>query len=138
MKGDVLEKMVDVATRAMKYSNIGAKKSIGAAVLGSSGKIYGGTCLISIPQDYCAERVALLKAVSSGEKKIESVLVTWYDKKGKKSDKVGGPCGICLNALWQLSNNPNLNIILYSLTTKKPIERKIRDFYPYPYTQRIK
>jgi len=133
MEKSVLEKMVKVAADSMSHSNIARRKSIGAAVLGSSGRIYGGTCLISIPQDYCAERVALLKAVSEGEKRIEAVLVTWYGRAGKP----GGPCGICLNALWQLSNNPDLEIIMFSLDTKKPVTNRIRDFYPHPYNQRI-
>jgi len=125
------EEMFRIAKEAMNQSNIKEKNHrVGAAVLGKSGKIYSGCCFISIPQDYCAERVAILKAVSEGEKKIDSVLITWYGKLGR----IEGPCGICLNSLWQLSNNSKLKIILWPTKEKKPLVKEIKDFYPYPYT----
>jgi len=78
------------ARKAMKNSNGSMGHKIGAAVLASSGKIYGGCSLTSIPQDYCAERVALLKAVSEGERKIESILITWEGPFGR----LQGPCNL--------------------------------------------
>ena len=131
----IIKEMFRIAQKSMNSSNVSDENhKVGAAALGESGKIYGGCCLISVPQDYCAERVALFKAVSEGEKKIEAILIT---KHGKR-EKIGGPCGICLNALWQLSNNPELEIILQRTNEKKPIIKKIRDFYPYPYTSTFK
>jgi cytidine deaminase len=127
-----IENMLKVAIGTADFSNVDTNKAICASALGSSGKIYGGPCFVSIPQDYCAERVVLLKALSEGETKIDSILITWLDH----DKKIDGPCGICLNALWQLSNNENLEIIIYS--PKKDITiRNIRDFYKYPYSQKI-
>jgi len=121
------------ARKAMKNSNGSMGHKIGAAVLASSGKIYGGCSLTSIPQDYCAERVALLKAVSEGERKIESILITWEGPFGR----LQGPCGICLNALWQLTNNLELEVLLWPTEEKEPVVKKLKDFYPYPYTPNV-
>ncbi|HKZ45742.1 MAG TPA: hypothetical protein VJ343_03505 [archaeon] len=133
---ETLLKMRQVASNARKNSN---EKSddhrVGAAILGSSGKIYGGCCLLSIPQDYCAERVALFKAISEGEKKIEAVLIT---RNKKREGSEGSPCGHCLQALWALSNNPNLLIYSWHENQEEPFEPyEIKYFYPHPYSPKI-
>lgn len=66
-----------------------SKALVGAAVLAASGKIYGGHNIenSSYGLTTCAEQVAILKAVSEGERKISCVYV--YTKDGWP------PCGIC-------------------------------------------
>ena len=69
------------------YSNF----KVGAAVLAKSGKIYGG-CNIenaSYPVTNCAERTAIFKAVSEGERELEAIAVI-ADTEGPCS-----PCGAC-------------------------------------------
>lgn len=64
---------------------------VGAAVLTESGKIYQG-CNIenaSYGATNCAERTAIFKAVSEGEKKICAIAIM------SKAGDFTPPCGIC-------------------------------------------
>jgi len=66
------------------YSNY----RVGASVLGASGRIYTG-CNVensSYGLTVCAERVAILKAVSEGERELKAVCV---------AAKSARPCGAC-------------------------------------------
>lgn len=64
---------------------------VGAAVLAASGKVYGG-CNIensSYPLGNCAERTAIFKAVSEGERELMAIAIV-ADTPGPCS-----PCGAC-------------------------------------------
>lgn len=68
-----------------------SKFPVGAAVRTASGKIYTG-CNIenaSYPVTCCAERVAIFKAVSEGEKEFEEMAVAANTKRPVP------PCGSC-------------------------------------------
>ncbi len=62
---------------------------VGAAILTSSGKIYDGINVESaaFPTTMCAERVAIYKAVSEGERDFVAIAVV--------TDNAGSPCGGC-------------------------------------------
>jgi cytidine deaminase len=82
--------LIDLAIEARKrahapYSNY----RVGAALRTSSGRIYTG-CNIenaAYPQTMCAERVAIFKAASEGEKEFEVIAVV--------TSNGGTPCGGC-------------------------------------------
>ncbi len=63
--------------------------AVGAAVLTESGKIYDGVNIENAvyPLTMCAERVAIFKAVSQGEKSFQAVAVVTRNG--------GTPCGSC-------------------------------------------
>jgi cytidine deaminase len=66
-----------------------SKYKVGAALRTKSGKLYTG-CNIenaAYPQSVCAERVAIFKAVSEGEREFEVIVVVTPDG--------GSPCGGC-------------------------------------------
>lgn len=68
-----------------------SKYRVGASVLCSNGKIYSG-CNVensSYGLTICAERVAVFKAVSSGERIVKAVCVATPD------DESGSMCGAC-------------------------------------------
>lgn len=71
------------------YSNY----PVGAALVTSSGKIYDGVNVenAAYPTSMCAERVAVFKAVSQGEKSIFAIAVA--------SNNAGTPCGSCRQVL---------------------------------------
>ncbi len=73
------------------YSNF----KVGAALLGQSGKIYTGVNVenSSYPAGICAERTALVKAVSEGEQDFQALVVT------SSSPHATSPCGICRQML---------------------------------------
>lgn len=62
---------------------------VGAAVLTSSGRIYDGINVESaaFPTTMCAERVAIFKAVSEGEREFDAIAVV--------TENAGSPCGSC-------------------------------------------
>ena len=80
----------EVAKKAYApYSNF----RVGAALITDTGNIYTG-CNIenaSYPATVCAEDVAVVKAISEGEKKINVIAVACIDA---KSDTALFPCGI--------------------------------------------
>jgi cytidine deaminase, homotetrameric len=90
------EKLVQAALRAREkayapYSGF----HVGAAVLADNGRIYTG-CNVenaSYGASICAERTAVVKAVSDGAKRILAVAVTG-DSEGPTL-----PCGICRQVL---------------------------------------
>ncbi len=62
---------------------------VGAALLGKSGQVYLG-CNVenaSYSHTVCAERTAILKAVSEGEREFEAIAVVTRNG--------GSPCGAC-------------------------------------------
>ncbi len=66
---------------------------VGAALLGKSGQVYTG-CNVEnavYPLCTCAERTAVVKAVSEGEHKFVAIAVT--------TENGGAPCGSCRQIL---------------------------------------
>ncbi len=79
---------------------------VGAALLGRSGAIYTG-CNIenaSFGATNCAERTALFKAVSEGERRFDAIAIV------SSSGKPTPPCGICRQVLAEFA--PNIAILL--------------------------
>lgn len=62
---------------------------VGAALLTASGKVYSGVNIenAAYPATICAERVAVFKAVSEGEKQFTAIAVV--------TENGGMPCGSC-------------------------------------------
>ena len=86
--------LVQTAIEARKwvyapYSNY----PVGAALLTSSSRIYDGVNIenAAYPSSMCAERVAIFKAVSQGERQFEAIAVVTRDG--------GSPCGTCRQVL---------------------------------------
>lgn len=76
------------AARAFAYAPYSNYK-VGAAVLAKSGKIFSG-CNVenaAYPSGLCAERVAIFKAVSEGEREFATLVVV--------TSNLGSPCGAC-------------------------------------------
>lgn len=69
------------------YSNF----KVASAVLCESGKVYTGVNIenLSYPAGICAERTAISKAISEGERKILKIAIV------SSSDDITYPCGIC-------------------------------------------
>ena len=94
------EKLIEMAIEARKsaYAPYSGYR-VGAALLTKSGKVYLG-CNIenaSYTPTVCAERVAVFKAVSEGEKEFEAIAVCG----GNKEEIEGSfpPCGVCRQVL---------------------------------------
>ena len=84
-----------------------SKFKVGAAVLMENGKIYTG-CNIenaSYGATNCAERTAIFKAISEGNRKIRAIAIVGAD------DEYTYPCGICRQVIAEFADK-NTEIIL--------------------------
>ena len=103
---EVQEKMIALAKEAMTYSySPYSHYPVGACLLTKSGKMYTG-CNVenaSYGISNCAERTALFKAVSEGEREFTAIAVA-------TSRFLGWPCGICRQALYEFA--PDLLVIV--------------------------
>lgn len=77
---------------------------VSAALLTDSGKVYSG-CNIensSYGATICAERVAIFKAISEGEKNFTKIAIVSKSNNEKFKDFAGDftyPCGICIQVM---------------------------------------
>jgi len=112
--------LIDLARKVRKkaYAPYSHYK-VGAALLGKSGKVYTG-CNVenaSYSHTVCAERTAVLKAVSEGETEFEAIAV--ITRNG------GSPCGACRQVLSEFA--PELTVYIadkdgaYRTTTLKKL-----------------
>jgi len=78
------------------YSNF----HVGAALIGNSGKIYTGVNIenSSYGATICAERTAIVKAISEGEKKIKALAIS------SDSKDYTFPCGICRQVILEFAD----------------------------------
>ena len=79
---------------------------VGAALLTASGRIFNG-CNIenaAYGATICAERVAVFKAVSEGEKDFVALAVA------ASGEDIAAPCGTCRQVLYEFA--PNLTLYL--------------------------
>lgn len=88
--------LVKMAAEAKEFAYAPYSKfRVGAALLAQSGKVYKG-CNVesaSLGGTNCAERTALFKAVSEGERKFSKIAVIG------DSPNLTFPCGICRQVL---------------------------------------
>lgn len=92
---------------------------VGAALVGKSGNVYTGANVenAAFSVTCCAERVALFKAVTSGEREFTAIAVT------SDSDDLTFPCGVCRQALNEFA--PHMYVISSNKDLK--FEKKMLD-----------
>ena len=91
------------ANAYIPYSNY----RVGAALLCADGEVYTG-CNVesaSYTPTICAERTALVKAISDGQRDFSAVAVVTRDG--------GSPCGVCRQLLFEFS--PQMTVIMADL-----------------------
>jgi cytidine deaminase len=99
---------------------------VGAALETSDGKVYTG-CNIensAYSATCCAERVALVKAVSEGRKKFKRLVVA-----GDNS-KICPPCGVCRQSFSEFVSD--MEVIMSNSRGKTKVAR-LKDLLPTPF-----
>lgn len=118
------EKLIKVAEKARKRAYAPYSKfKVGAAILSSDGKIFTG-CNIenaSFGLTVCAERVAILKAISEGSSKFEAIAIVG------DTNRPCSPCGACRQVISEFGKD--IKIIMYNLKGDIKI-KKIDELLP--------
>lgn len=100
--------LMDKAKKASEFSySRFSKFAVGAAIITSTGKIYTG-CNVensSYGLTICAERCAIFKAVSEGEKEILAVAIY-----SPNTDNCY-PCGACRQVMYEFKGDNDIEII---------------------------
>lgn len=123
MKSRLLERAAQARTWAYApYSNY----QVGAALLTESGKIYDGVNVESAayPSSMCAERVAIFKAVSEGEREFVAIAVS--------TANAGTPCGGCRQVMVEFSTT--MPVLIGDADGKLVYEMSVIDLLPGAFT----
>lgn len=123
--------VIDPAVQRLLESAIAASRNayipysnypVGAALRALDGTVYGG-CNIenaSFPVTICAERTALVKAVSEGQRQFDLLVVV--------TKNAGSPCGMCRQMLYEFA--PDLRVILADLDGHIASDTHLRALLP--------
>jgi cytidine deaminase len=121
------DRLVAAATRAR--GNAVSKRSgfaVGAAIESGDGAVWGG-CNVensTYGLTVCAERVAIWKALSEGQRKFTAVAVV------TGAAEPTPPCGACRQILWEFAGD----VPIVSATTGGKRKRyKLSEIFPEPF-----
>jgi len=119
-----VKKLIEEAMKAKEkaYAEY-SKFKVGAALLTKSGKIFTGVNVenASYGLTVCAERVAVFKAVSEGEREFLAIAVV------SDSQEITPPCGACRQVLFEFSED--MDVIMANKDGKYEI-MKLKDLMP--------
>lgn len=105
MSEEGLEPLIDAAKRA-RFQSIApfSKFLVGAAVKTAAGKVYTGCNVESASYGLtvCAERVAIWKALSEGERDFTELAVV------ADTGTLTPPCGTCRQIIWEFCRNATI------------------------------
>lgn len=116
---ELLKIAKDISHKAYSpYSNV----KVGAALEGKSGKIYMGVNVenASYGGTICAERTAVVKAVSEGEREFRRIAIA-----GSIKNLV--PCGICRQFLSEFNSDME---VIYEDEEGKIVETSLAELFP--------
>ena len=97
------QQLIEKAIEAQKFSySPYSGYKVGACLLTKSGKIYTGCNIenVAYGPSNCAERTAVFKAVSEGEKDFEKIAIV-----GGDCSSFAYPCGVCRQVLSEFSKD---------------------------------
>ena len=121
------ENLIKLATEAREnayapYSNF----KVGAALLASNGKVFTGCNVENATYGLtvCAERVALWKAVSEGEREFVAAAVV------ADGERPPTPCGACRQLLWEFSGD--IEVITANLRGARQ-SYHLSELFPHPF-----
>ena len=119
--------LIDAAKQAREnahapYSNF----RVGAALRSTSGRIFAGCNVENATYGLtmCAERVAIFKAVSEGERGFSAIAVV------TDTDVLTPPCGACRQLIWEFCGD--IPVSLANLKGKIEVIQ-MRELFPRPF-----
>jgi cytidine deaminase len=104
----IIEQLIQEALKAKQFAQAPFSNfKVGAVLVRTDNRIYRG-CNIetsSFGLTICAERVAIFKAISEGEKEFKSIFIA------SDSERFTPPCGACRQVLWELAGDIDVFMI---------------------------
>jgi len=123
LNDELRQKLIEAAIQARGWAYAPySKYTVGSALLTRSGKIYEGVNVenAAYPLCICAERVAVFKAVSEGEREFTAIAVATVNG--------GSPCGSCRQVLYEFS--PETVVLLVDEHGKVTAETNVTQLLP--------
>ncbi|MHB8927886.1 MAG: cytidine deaminase [Bacillota bacterium] len=122
-------RLLDLAAtyRRRAYSPYSGYK-VGAALRTPGGKTYGG-CNIenaAYGPTNCAERTAVFKAVSEGDREFSAIAVTGG------GEGFPYPCGVCRQVLSEFAR-PDLRVVMANVDTGEAVIATLADLLPFSF-----
>ncbi len=121
-----MKDLMELAKKARENAYIPYSKfAVGAALLASSGKVYTGANIenASYGLTLCAERTAIVKAVSEGEREFTCIAIV------ADTPEPVLPCGACLQVMAEFHID---KLILGNLTTTREVN--LSELLPHNFT----
>jgi cytidine deaminase len=105
-----------------RFSNF----KVGAALRTAEGEIFGGCNVENATYGLtiCAERVAIFKAISEGERQFDAIAVV------TDTDTLTPPCGACRQLIWEFCGD--VPVVMVNLKGKSEIF-KMSELFPKPF-----
>lgn len=105
--------------------------AVGAALLTREGKVYEG-CNIenaAYTPTNCAERTAIFKAVSEGEREFAAIAVVG-GREAEEAENICAPCGVCRQVMMEFCDPDTFRVIL---GTKDGVQvsQTLKEMLPY-------
>jgi cytidine deaminase len=99
---------------------------VGAGLRAASGTIYGGCNVENATYGLtvCAERIALFKAISEGERKFDAIAVV------TDTGVLTPPCGACRQLIWEFCGD--VPVVMSNLQGKVEVVR-MHELFPKPF-----
>lgn len=127
------KELYKIAIKNLKYSySPYSKFPVSAVLLTVEGNVYTGVNIenASYGLTVCAERVAIFKAVSQGEREFKKIVIVGKDGNGLP------PCGACRQVMMEFS--PKMEVILYSVDEEKFLIYKVEELLPLAFELEVK
>ena len=104
---------------------------VGAALLGASGKVYLGCNIENAAYTpcNCAERTAIFKAVSEGEREFSKIAIVGGYEEGEQVSGYAAPCGVCRQVMMEFCNPETFKVILAN-GIEAPLEYSLKEMLP--------
>ncbi len=127
LENETKEQLIQRALLARRWSySPYSNYAVGAALLTLSGKIYDGVNVenAAFPSTICAERVAVYKAISEGEREFTAIAVV--------TQNGGSPCGGCRQVLAEFGLD--ILILIANAEGEQTGEYRLKDLLPEAFT----
>ena len=131
MSASDIEKLVAAARLARRHACADFSRfKVGAALEAADGRIFTGCNIENATYGLtiCAERVAIFKALSEGQRTFARIVVV------ADTDEPTPPCGACWQVLWEFAGD--IEVVLANLAEQKDRYR-LSDLLPLPFDRRL-